>query len=193
LRVAGSHKKGGFKPPFLLSAANVRRAFFGSMRPLITHCWKPMRARFFALCVALFATSAASAQSASSLPVTQLNAGMHLIKAEVAANNEHRMRGLMFREKMGANEGMLFVFDQTAGHCMWMKNTLIPLSVAFLDAEGAIINIEDMQPQSLQSHCAAKPASYALEMNLGWFKQRGIKPGVKISGIVQAKKAPAKP
>jgi uncharacterized protein len=127
------------------------------------------------------------AQGAAAMPVTQLNAGMHLIKAEVAANNEHRMQGLMFREKMADTEGMLFVFDQPAGHCMWMKNTLIPLSVAFIAEDATIINIEDMQPQTLQSHCAKKPAAYALEMNLGWFKQRGIKPGMKIGGIVEGK------
>lgn len=140
----------------------------------------------------LAVSGAAHAQSAPAMPVVQLNAGMHLIKAEVAAENETRMRGLMFREKMGANEGMLFVFDQAAGHCMWMKNTLIPLSVAFLDQDATIINIEDMQPQKLDSHCAKKPAAYALEMNLGWFKQRGIKPGMKIGGITDGKPAATK-
>jgi uncharacterized membrane protein (UPF0127 family) len=124
---------------------------------------------------------------AQAMPVVQLNAGMHLIKAEVAANNEHRMRGLMFREKMPVNDGMLFVFEQAAGHCMWMKNTLIPLSVAFIAQDATIINIEDMQPQKLDSHCAKAPAAFALEMNVGWFKQRGIKPGMKIGGILDPK------
>lgn len=144
-----------------------------------------------AIAASLLAPSARG-QTAPALPVTQLNAGMHLIKAEVAANNEHRMRGLMFREKMGVNDGMLFVFDQVAGHCMWMKNTLIPLSVAFIAEDATIINIEDMQPHKLDSHCAKKPAAYALEMNLGWFAQRRIKPGMKIGGIIDAKPA-AKP
>ncbi|MFM2398511.1 MAG: hypothetical protein RL341_668 [Pseudomonadota bacterium] len=149
---------------------------------------------FIAILSAIAALLAAPArgQNAPALPMTQLNAGMHLIKAEVAANNEHRQRGLMFREKMGVNDGMLFVFDQPAGHCMWMKNTLIPLSVAFIAEDATIINIEDMQPQKLDSHCAKKPAAYALEMNLGWFAQRRIKPGMKIGGIVDAKPA-AKP
>jgi uncharacterized protein len=141
---------------------------------------------------AVLLAAPAHGQNTPALPVTQLNAGMHLIKAEVAANNDHRMRGLMFREKMGVNDGMLFVFDQVAGHCMWMKNTLIPLSVAFIAEDATIINIEDMQPQKLDSHCAKKPAAYALEMNLGWFKERRIKPGMKIGGIVDAKPA-AKP
>jgi uncharacterized membrane protein (UPF0127 family) len=118
---------------------------------------------------------------------TQLSAGMHLIKAEVAANNPERQQGLMFREKMANNAGMVFVFDNATTQCMWMKNTLLPLSVAFLDAEGKIINIEDMAPHSLESHCSKKPAKYALEMNLGWFKQKNIKPGTAIGGLPGAK------
>jgi hypothetical protein len=78
---------------------------------------------------------------------------------------------------------MVFVFEESAIHCMWMKNTLVPLSVAFIDQDGAIINIADMQPRSEQSHCAAKPARYALEMNKGWFAQRGIRPGAKLRGL----------
>jgi len=122
---------------------------------------------------------------AQSMPLIQLSAGVHLIKAEIAANNEHRQQGLMFRQKMAANEGMLFIFEQNALHCMWMKNTLIPLSVAFLDEQGRILNIEDMQPQTLENHCAVKPAKFALEVNLGWFKQRGIQAGSKISGVTE--------
>jgi uncharacterized membrane protein (UPF0127 family) len=101
----------------------------------------------------------------------------------VAADDGARQQGLMFREKMGANAGMVFVFDQPATQCMWMKNTLLPLSVAFIDAEGRIVNIEDMQPQTLESHCSTKPVKYALEMNLGWFKQKHIKPGTVIDGL----------
>ena len=117
------------------------------------------------------------------LPATQLSAGMHLIRAEVADSMEARMQGLMFRESMPQNAGMVFVFDEKAAHCMWMKNTLIPLSVAFIDETGTIINIADMQPHSEQSHCASRPARYALEMNKGWFAQRGIKPGAKLGGL----------
>jgi uncharacterized membrane protein (UPF0127 family) len=120
---------------------------------------------------------------AQAMPVLQLNAGMHLIKAEVAANFADRGRGLMYRERMASNEGMVFLFEERATHCMWMKNTLLPLSVAFLGEDGTILNIEDMKPQTEQSHCAAKPARFALEMNQGWFKQRGIKAGMKISGL----------
>jgi len=120
---------------------------------------------------------------AQELPVVQLSAGMHLIRAEVAADNPSRSRGLMHRKSLGANAGMLFVFDQAAIHCMWMKNTYVPLSVAFLDEHGTIVNIADMQPHSEQSHCATRPTVYALEMAQGWFAQRGIKPGAKLGGL----------
>ncbi len=119
------------------------------------------------------------------MTTVQLRAGMHLIQAEVAATDADRQRGLMFREKLATQQGMIFLFDLRAVHCMWMKNTLIPLSVAFLDDEGIILNVEDMKPHSEQSHCAAKPARFALEMNQGWFKQRGIRPGMRIDGVDQ--------
>jgi uncharacterized membrane protein (UPF0127 family) len=93
------------------------------------------------------------------------------------------MTGLMHRASMPSNAGMLFIFDEMTTHCMWMKNTLIPLSVAFIDEQGAIINVEDMAPQTEDSHCAKRPARYALEMNRGWFAARGIKPGSRIGGI----------
>jgi uncharacterized protein len=127
--------------------------------------------------------SIASAQSVDKLPVVELSAGMHLIKAEVATTEAHQKQGLMFRQSMGTNEGMLFVYDVPVGLCMWMKNTLIPLSVAFIDADGKIVNIEDMKPQTTTNHCGKKPVRYALEMNRGWFKQKNITPGTIISGL----------
>lgn len=93
------------------------------------------------------------------------------------------MVGLMQRRSMPANHGMLFVFTEQQRHCMWMRNTLLPLSVAFLDEQGRILNVEDMQPQTEDNHCAAKPARFALEMNLGWFKQKGLAAGTKINGV----------
>ena len=126
---------------------------------------------------------AAGPALAQELPVVQLSAGMHSIRAEVAADFSTRMRGLMHRASLPANSGMLFIFDQPSIHCMWMKNTLIPLSVAFLDDAGTVINIADMQPHSEQSHCAARQARYALEMNRGWFAARGVKPGMRLGGI----------
>jgi uncharacterized protein len=134
----------------------------------------------------LLAMSAAVA-FAQSLPTTELRAGMHLIRAEVAADFSTRARGLMHRKGLAPNAGMLFIFDAPGDQCMWMKNTYIPLSVAFIDAQGAIINIADMQPHSEQTHCAARPALYALEMAQGWFKERGIKPGLKLGGLPPAR------
>lgn len=143
-----------------------------------------MRKLFLA---ALLAALAAGA-SAQSLPVMELSAGFHRIEAEVAANNPDRMQGLMQRKAMPQQHGMLFVFPQEAQHCMWMKNTLLPLSVAFLDASGHILNIEEMKPQTEDNHCAARPARYALEMNTGWFTQRGLKSGDTVGGIERAPK-----
>jgi len=145
------------------------------------------RLRLTALTLLTLACAAAAAQNAR-FGRAELAAGMHLIQAEVAADDPARQQGLMFREKMGTNHGMVFVFDRPAKQCMWMKNTLLPLSVAFIDAHGRILNIEDMQPQSLESHCSIKPAKYALEMNAGWFRHKHIKPGLVIDGL-QPKKA----
>ena len=131
----------------------------------------------------LLAAAVLAAPARAGLPVVELSAGMHRIRAEVADNTAARMQGLMHRRSMEQNAGMVFVFEERALHCMWMKNTLIPLSVAFIDEAGAIVNIADMQPHSEQSHCATRPARYALEMNKGWFAQRGIRPGAKLRGL----------
>ncbi|RZI42928.1 DUF192 domain-containing protein [Herbaspirillum sp. HC18] len=138
-----------------------------------------------ALCATILvsATPFAASQQPTKFPVISLTAGMHAIRAEVATSDADRQQGLMFREKMGPNEGMVFVFGAPASVCMWMKNTLIPLSVAFLDESGKIVNIEEMKPQTTDSHCAKKPVHYALEMNQGWFKQKNIKPGSMIEGL----------
>jgi len=140
---------------------------------------------FAVLSATLSLTPIAAAQQTQRFPVTSLNAGIYVIKAEIASNEAQREQGLMFRKQLAPNEGMVFVFDAPAGVCMWMKNTLIPLSVAFLDQKGAIINIEEMKAQTLDSHCAEKAAFYALEMSQGWFKQRNLKPGTVIEGLPQ--------
>lgn len=121
--------------------------------------------------------------AAAQLPRLDLTAGFYRIEAEVAADQSSRVQGLMNRRSMAANHGMLFVYAQAGRHCMWMRNTLLPLSVAFLDAEGRILNIENMQPETEDNHCAEQAASYALEMNRGWFSDKGIKPGMRIGGI----------
>lgn len=116
------------------------------------------------------------------LPRTRLSAGMHQIDAQVAATPEQRQIGLMFRRDMPTHEGMLFVFEQPGVQCFWMKNTLLPLTAAFLADDGTIVNLADMKPQSLDSHCSAKPVRFVLEMKQGWFAQRAIRPGAKLSG-----------
>lgn len=123
---------------------------------------------------------------AQPVPIMELRAGFHRIEAEVAATQAVRMQGLMQRRSLGSNQGMLFVFPFADRHCMWMRNTLIPLSVAFLDEEGKIINIEEMKPQTENNHCAAAPARFALEMNKAWFSAKGINPGIRIGGVENA-------
>jgi uncharacterized protein len=140
-----------------------------------------LRKLSFAVCFVLLISANAIAQQ--KLPITELTAGMHVIRAEVAATEAARQQGLMLRQTMGPNEGMLFVFDRPAGVCMWMKNTPLPLSVAFIDPAGKIVNIEDMQPNTTDSHCAKGLIRYALEMNQGWFKQKNIKQGSAIEGL----------
>ena len=136
---------------------------------------------YFALVAMLLAGT-----SGAEMPRMDLTAGFHRIDAEVAADQANRMQGLMQRRAMGANQGMLFVFSQATRHCMWMRNTFLPLSVAFLDDEGRILNVEDMQPQTEDHHCAAGPARFALEMNIGWFADKGLKAGTRIGGIERA-------
>ena len=138
-------------------------------------------ARVLALTAALGAPPAAWADTA--MRTTQLRIGSHTLRVEVADNDASRTKGLMFREKMARNDGMLFVFEDPAYQSMWMKNTLIPLSVAFVDRDGVILNILDMQPQTLDSHMSAGPALYAIETNKGWFAERGIKAGAKVGGL----------
>ena len=138
------------------------------------------------LAMAVVAALLAGHAQAQSLPVMELTAGFHRIEAEVASNQAARAQGLMNRSGMAEQRGMLFVFPDVAIHCMWMKNTLIPLAVAFIDEAGRIINIAEMKPHSESNHCATKPARYALEMNAGWFAQRGLKSGTAIGGIERA-------
>ena len=116
------------------------------------------------------------------LPTTPLTAGMHVIQAELALTPTQQMIGMMHRRQMGANEGMLFVYDEPHRLCFWMRNTLIPLTIAFLADDGRIVNTADMKPLDESSHCAGEPVRYALEMNQGWFAKRGLKPGTRLRG-----------
>jgi len=128
----------------------------------------------------------AAATQAQQLPEIALAVNGHKLTAEVAHTDPARAQGLKNRRMLPENRGMLFVFTATAHHAMWMMNTYIPLSVAFIDERGVIINIEDMKPHTQDTHPAAKPAKYALEMNQGWFGKRGIKPGATVDGIERA-------
>lgn len=123
------------------------------------------------------------AVAAAELPRAELTAGFHRVEAEVAATPADRAQGLMNRQSLAPNQGMIFVFPVSATHCFWMRNTLLPLSIAFLDEKGAIINIDEMAPQTENNHCPARPARFALEMNAGWFKAKGLKAGAVIGGI----------
>jgi uncharacterized protein len=112
----------------------------------------------------------------------KLNAGMHQIDTQVAATPEQRSTGLMNRVTMPQHEGMLFVFEQPSQQCFWMKNTLLALDIAFVADDGSIVNIDQMKPQTLDSHCSTQPVRYVLEMNKGWFAKKGIKAGFKLTG-----------
>ena len=114
------------------------------------------------------------------LATKKIQAGMHIITAEIAASNTERQMGLMNRSKLGPNRGMLFVFDQADKHCFWMRNTPLALTIAWLDEQGKIVSLADMQPKSDDNHCPSAPAVYALEMEQGWFKQRNIKVGATL-------------
>jgi uncharacterized protein len=116
-----------------------------------------------------------------------LGVGMHRIDAQLALAPQERQIGLMWRKSMPVHEGMLFIFEQPSQQCFWMKNTLIPLTAAFLDDDGTIVNLADMKPQTTVPHCSVKPVRYVLEMNVGWFAKKNIKAGAKISGLSTAR------
>lgn len=116
------------------------------------------------------------------LPTIELRAGMHRLATEVARTPAQRQVGMMMRTAMAQHEAMLFVFEEAGVQCFWMKNTLVPLSAAFIEDDGRIVNIADMQPRSEQSHCSQRPVRYVLEVNQGWFAKKGISPGFKLSG-----------
>jgi uncharacterized protein len=148
--------------------------------------------------VAIFSGGLAQAQAQAqeqgtpqlNLPTVQLQAGMHNIRAQVAATPDQRSTGLMHRKEMPQHEGMLFVFEQPSVQCFWMKNTLLPLSIAFLADDGAVVNIDEMKPLTLDSHCSTKPVRYVLEMNQGWFAKKGVKAGTRLVGAPFSPRAP---
>jgi uncharacterized protein len=132
---------------------------------------------------------AASISAAADLPTTVLTVGDHKVTAEVVVTPEQRAVGLMNRFSLKPDHGMLFVFERPEPLSFWMKNTFIPLSIAFIAADGRIVNIEDMKPQTEDTHWSKGPALYALEMRKGWFAEKGIGPGVVVKGIPAIKKS----
>lgn len=153
---------------------------------------QPIRHLQYFLLAALLATSLPTpAQDTPQMHLDriQLTAGMHRIDAQVAATPEQRQTGLMFRKDMPQHEGMIFIFEQASKQCFWMKNTLIPLSAAFIADDGTIVNIEEMKPLVLDGHCSTQPVRYVLEMNKAWFSKKGLKAGSKLQGpLFQAHK-----
>jgi uncharacterized membrane protein (UPF0127 family) len=145
---------------------------------------KPGRRALLALSLwgLAFLAQAQPAGEPQRLPTITLGAGIHNSVAQVAQSDSERQVGLMFRKEMPAHEGMIFVFEQAAMQCFWMRNTLIPLSAAFIADDGSIVNIERMAPKTDESHCSRKPVRFVLEMNAGWFEKNGIKPGAKLTG-----------
>jgi len=146
------------------------------------HIKTAVRVTLGLLLAALVLTSRAQDGPQPRLPTVPLTAGMHVIQAEVARTPEQQMIGMMHRTTMGANEGMLFVYEQPHRLCFWMRNTLIPLSIAYIADDGRIVNIRDMMPLDETRHCADQPVRFALEMNQGWFARRGLKPGARLRG-----------
>ncbi len=173
-----------------MSADNAGRSVYPVATPLqepcnMTHALR--HALLFSLAaVGMVANTAALAQPQGEpqprLPTTDIIAGMHVIKAELAVTPQQQSTGMMFRREMPGNEGMLFVAEDSGVRCFWMKNTLIPLSIAFIADDGHIVNIAEMQALNERSHCSAKPVRYALEMPQGWFAKKGIAAGFKLRG-----------
>ena len=146
--------------------------FLGMKRALITLLW-----------FALAFSASAQETPQTNLPRIKLQAGMFQIDTQVAQTPDQRSMGLMFRQEMPQHEGMLFVFEQPATQCFWMKNTLLPLTAAFVADDGTIVNLADMKPQTTDSHCSSKPVRFVLEMNQGWFTKKGLKAGSRLSGV----------
>ena len=132
-------------------------------------------------CQSVDARPPASPSATPSAPALQpARIGSHTLQLELARSESEQQRGLMYRRELPENQGMLFIFQQEQPLGFWMRNTLLPLSIAFLDKNLRIVDIQDMQPRDETVHMSAKPALYALEMNQGWFRKRGIVTGAQL-------------
>lgn len=163
-------------------AQTSRSGSIGREQSLLAAAARSVALALSLLVLALPAPAQAQGVPQQGLPRTELTAGMHRIVAEVAADHGSRATGLMHRRSLAPNHGMLFVFQDKTPQCFWMRNTLIPLSIAFLDDDGRIVNIEDMAPMTENSHCSKEPVRFALEMDQGWFSRRGIGAGERLGG-----------
>lgn len=168
-----------------------------SVRSLFARCALTLALPLAALALVATPTSYLHAQpmppgakKPGDFPRVKLSVGAATIDAAVAANNADREQGLMYRRHLAQNEGMLFVFDENAVHCFWMKNTLIPLSIAFIRADGIITDIDEMKAETTNNHCPAHNGVYALEMRRGWFTAKHIQPGMQIQGLPQMQPMP---
>ena len=141
-----------------------------------------MRNLLTGLALGAAACLALAQEPQTDLPRVHLAIGMYQIDAQVAQSPDQRATGLMYRKQMPQPEGMLFVFDEPGTQCFWMKNTMLPLTAAFIADDGEIVNLADMKPQTTDSHCSARPVRFVLEMNQGWFSKKGIKPGTRLAG-----------
>jgi hypothetical protein len=142
-----------------------------------------LTAAMFSLMIGAPSRVGAQSSAQPTLPTVKLTAGIHVITAEAATTNRTRTIGLMHRERLAPNHGMLFVFEDKSQQCFWMRNTPLPLTIAFIEDDGTIVQFADMAPRSEFSHCSQKPVRYALEMEQGWFAKRGIAAGAKLGGL----------
>jgi len=153
-------------------------AMHNALRPTVL-----LAAAALALLASTCGPAGAQARAQPTLPAAKLTAGIHVITAEVAATDQARAIGLMHRERLAPNHGMLFVFEGKAQQCFWMRNTIVPLTIAFIEDDGTILQLADMAPKSEVSHCSQRPVRYALEMEQGWFGKRGVAPGARVGGL----------
>ena len=147
------------------------------------YVFDPLRLRRFLLLLAAMLAVSSLAWADSGPRMATVKVCTHALRVEVVSTDADRAKGLMHRTSLGANDGMLFVFDEPAYHSMWMKNTLIPLSVAFIDAQGLILNILDMEPHTETPNMSAGPSIYAIETNKGWFAGKNVKAGDRVTGL----------
>lgn len=131
---------------------------------------------------------AARAQTVKELPTVPLTIGKSKLVAEVAATPDERTTGLMRRFSLKPDHGMIFVFERAEPQGFWMKNTFIPLSIAFIASDGRIVNIDDMAPHDEQTHWSRGPVQYALEMRKGWFAEHGVAAGARVEGLPNPKR-----